>query len=154
PLGFENPIVMVIRASDPRAAQLDTIDQAAQVGTQGNAGWKIAASYEIQQRSDGISLLSPYKLPMTAAIRGMEASLLFPALRRGDVTMIAARSTDSQLASSEWKILADNRGVFASEQTCLLARQDALMKNPALQAALAQLAGKFTTEEMRKLAAK
>lgn len=150
PLGFENPIVIVIRASDPRAAQLSTVDQAAQM----KDGWKIAASYDTQQRSDGISLLSPYKLPLAAAIRGMEASLLFPALRRGDVTMIAARSTDGQLASSEWKILADNRGVFTSEQACILARQDALMKNPGLQPALAQLSGKFTTEEMRKLAAK
>lgn len=157
PLGFDNPIVMVIRTDDPRASQTGTLDQAAAAAQGGDAkhGWKIAVSYAFQQ-GNAITLLTKYALPMAAAVRGMEAANLFPALQHGDVSMIAARATDSLLASidqanSPFKIVTDNRQLFPPEQAVILARQDVLANTPGLRAALDQLSGKFTTARVRQL---
>ena len=159
PLGFDNHVVMVIRTDDPRAARTQTLDDAAKAGEGGDAknGWKIAVSYAFQQTAD-ISLLTKYQLPMAAAVRGMESASLFPALQKGEISMIAARATDGMLASTDkaasaWKILEDNRHVFTPQQSAILVRQDVLMSLPGLRPALEELSGKFTAARVRSLTA-
>jgi osmoprotectant transport system substrate-binding protein len=149
PLGYENPPAMAVRTADAQEAKAATLSQAAEAKTR----WKIAVSYEFQQRIDGIPAISSYKLPMAQAIRGMETPQLFPALERGDVNMIAADPTDGRLTSPAYSILADDRHVFPPYQACLLVRQDVLSAEPRLRGYLAELSGKFTTEEVRKMSA-
>ena len=149
PLGYENPPVMVVRSADAARTHVSTLSEAAA----NENPWKLGVSYEFQQRSDGIPAITSYKLPMAAGIRGMEASMLFPALVKGDVTMIAANATDSGLVSPDFKVLTDDRKVFPSYQTSLLVRQDALADDPMLRPALLELSGKFSVEVVRKMAA-
>ncbi|HEY1760252.1 MAG TPA: glycine betaine ABC transporter substrate-binding protein [Bryobacteraceae bacterium] len=149
PLGYENPPAMVIRTADAEAGNAATLGQAAEGKTQ----WKIGVSYEFQQRSDALQALSSYKLPMSQAIRGMEARQLFPSLDKGDLTMIAADSTDGHLTLPNYRLLADDRHAFTPNQACLLVRQDTLAAEPAMRAYLAELSGKFTTEAVRKMSA-
>ena len=149
PLGYENPPAMTVRTADALEAKAATLSQAAE----GETRWKIGVSYEFQQRIDGIPAISNYKLPMAQAIRGMEAQQLFPALQQGNLSMIAADSTDGRLTSPGYTILADDKHAFAPYQACLLVRQDALSAEPQLRAYLAELSGKFTTEGVRKMSA-
>jgi osmoprotectant transport system permease protein len=149
PLGYENPPAITVRAADAEEAKASTLSQAAEAKTR----WKIGTSYEFQQRIDGTPAISSYNLPMAQAIRGMEAQQLFPALERGDLNMIAADTTDGRLTSPAYRILADDKHVFAPYQACLLVRQDALAAEPQLRAYLEQLTGKFSTEGVRKMAA-
>jgi osmoprotectant transport system substrate-binding protein len=149
PLGYENPPAMAVRADDAREAKAATLSQAAE----GKTRWKIGMSYEFQQRNDGIRAISSYKLPMAQTIRGMEARQLFPALDKGDLSMIAVDLTDGRLTSPEYRILADDKHAFAPYQACLLVRQDALSAEPRLRAYLGELSGKFTTEGVRKMSA-
>jgi osmoprotectant transport system substrate-binding protein len=148
-LGYDNSPVIVVRASDAARAKVSTLSEAASNPQQ----WKLAVSYEFQQRKDGIPAINSYKIPMAAGIRGMEASGLFPALQKGDVSMIAADATDSSLVSPEFKVLADDRKAFPPNQASLLVRQDALMEDPMLRPALMELSGKFSVDLIRKLAA-
>ena len=90
---------------------------------------------------------------MSQAIRGLEAQRLFPALEHGDVTMIAADSTDGRLTSPAYSILADDKHTFPPYQACLLVRMQALSDEPRLRAALTELSGKFTIEGVRKMSA-
>ncbi len=145
PLGFDNPPVIVVRAAD--APGIQTLSEAAGKDTK----WKLGADSAFQNGMRGWSALSKYHLPMAAAPRTVEQSQLFAKLTAGDVTMIAARATDGQLTSSDWKVLADDRKVFTSYQACLLVRQDKLAQTPQLKAALAELSGKFSADTMRKL---
>jgi osmoprotectant transport system substrate-binding protein len=149
PLGYENPPAMLVRSADAKAVKITTLSEAAQAKTR----WKIAVSYEFQQRMDGIPAISSYQLPMAQAIRGMEGEQLFPALEQGNVSMIAADSTDGRLNSPAYSILADDKHAFPPYQACLLVRQDALLAEPRLRAALTELSGKFTTAEVRKMTA-
>ncbi len=147
PLGYENPPAMTVRTADAQEAK--TLSQAAE----GTTRWKIGVSYEFQQRIDGIPAISSYKLPMAQAIQGMEAQQLFPALEQGNLSMIAADSTDGRLASPGYTVLADDKHAFAPYQACLLVRQDALSAEPKLRDYLGELSGKFTTEGVRKMSA-
>jgi osmoprotectant transport system substrate-binding protein len=149
PLGYENPPVFVVRSADAARAKASTLSEAAESADP----WKLGVSYEFQQRKDGIPAITSYKIPMAAGIRGMDSSMLFPTLEKGEVTMIAANATDSGLVSSDFKVLADDRNAFSSYRACLLVRQDALADEPMLRAALLELSGKFSIDGVRRLAA-
>jgi osmoprotectant transport system substrate-binding protein len=145
PLGFDNRSVMVVSASG--AEKLSTLSDAARL----NKRWKVGMPYEFQSRSDGLQQLALYRLSLVPRI--LDRKQLFTALEKGDVDMISARAADSHLMSPDWKVLVDDRAppAFPPYQACLLVRQDLIAAEPGLRAALAELAGKFSLDIMRKL---
>jgi glycine betaine/choline ABC-type transport system substrate-binding protein len=147
PLGFDNGFVAVIRSDDPRAGKVSNLSEAAQAGE----GWKLGASIEFQQLSDGLPSLMQYKLPMVAAQRSMDGDLLFRALEQKSVTMVIARATDGILTSKDWKVLRDDRNHFAPRQASLLVRQSVAATQPGLLPALSELSGKISEEKMRAM---
>jgi glycine betaine/choline ABC-type transport system substrate-binding protein len=148
-LGYGNPPVIAVRTEDAQKYKLSTLSEAAA----SDQKWKMAVSYEFQQRKDAIPAINSYKLPMAAGIRGLEASLLFAALERNEVNMIAVDATDSGLSSPTVTVLTDDKKAFPAYQACILARQDALMDEPQLRPALQELSGKISLEQIRKMAA-
>jgi glycine betaine/choline ABC-type transport system substrate-binding protein len=146
-LGFDNSFVAVIRSDDARAAKVSNLSEASQT----SEGWKLGASIEFQQLTDGLPSLMQYKLPMAAAPRSMDGELLFKALEQQSVSMVVARSTDAVLTLKEWKTLADDRNRFAPRQASLLVRQNVAATNPGLMPALAELSGKINSEKMRAM---
>jgi glycine betaine/choline ABC-type transport system substrate-binding protein len=147
PLGYENPPVVVVTAEDAEKAKIRTLSDAAT----GTLQWKLGASYEFRQRIDTLPAISSYRLHMAQGVRGMEASRLFPSLQKGDLTMIAVNATDGHLMSPEFRVLDDDKHVFPPYQACLLVWHQAIVDEPRLRPALAQLAGKFTDGMVRKM---
>jgi osmoprotectant transport system substrate-binding protein len=147
PLGIDNYFAMVIRGEDARKYKLATLSEAAQI----KDGWKLGLGYEFDGRKDGMPELNKYHLPLSGSPRIMDLGLMYKAMELGQVTMVAANATDGPLAAHDWTMLADDQKVFGSYQACVLARQDALAAEPRLKPALAELAGKFTNDSMRKL---
>lgn len=149
PLGYDNPPAMIVRAEDVQKSRIGTLSQAAADSMK----WKIGVDYAFEQRLDGIPAINSYKLPMAQVVRSMEAPELFPALQRGDLTMIAGNTTDGRLTLPEYRELTDDRHAFPPQQACLLVRQDALAATPELRGYLSELSGKFTTPLVRKMSA-
>jgi glycine betaine/choline ABC-type transport system substrate-binding protein len=147
PLGFRPGIVGVIRADDLRAQKIATLSEAAAV----KDGWRIAITFEYQQRSDVIPPLNQYHLPMTAPIHAVDSEALFKTIQEAQASMIFTSATDGMLESGKWKILQDDRNLFTPQQVCFLVRQSAVEAEPRLRGALGELSGKFTNETMRKL---
>jgi glycine betaine/choline ABC-type transport system substrate-binding protein len=149
PLGYESTAVAVIRTSEASKANLSTLSDAA------NAThlWRLGISYDFQQRSDGLSALSLYKLHTEQGAIAMDAAQLFPALEQNQVNMIIATAADGHLRSPGYFALGDDKKAFPPYQACLLVRQDALAREPRLQAALSELTGKIDTAAIRRLAA-
>src|SRR5579871_638191 len=147
PLGYENPPVVVVRSADAAKNKISTLSDAAASPVE----WKLGASYEFRQRIDTLPAVSSYRLRMAQGVRGLEASQLFPALQKGDLTMIVVNTTDGHLVSPEYRILDDDKHVSPPYQACLLVRHDATEAEPRLRPALAQLAGKFNAEMLRKM---
>jgi glycine betaine/choline ABC-type transport system substrate-binding protein len=147
PLGVDGSYVGVIRASDPRAAHLSSLTDAAQV----HDGWKLGYSYEFQQQPDAMPALTQYHLPMSVPMRSVDGASLYKSMTDGGLTMVLAHPTDGALRSSDWKVLPDDRKFFTSERLCLVVRQDLLTAEPRITGALTGLSGKLTGDTMRAL---
>ena len=148
PLGFNNTFAMVIRRADAEQLHMHSLRDA----ERHPSGWVLGVGYEFQQRSDGLpNLLRTYTLPLRGTPKVMDLGLLYRALEQGDVNMVAANSTDGLLLSLDLTVLADDRNTFPPYHAAFVARTDALMNKPGLEAALEELSGRFSDETMRLL---
>ncbi len=81
----------------------------------------------------------------------MDLGLTYRALADGRVDVIAGNSTDGQIAKLDLAALSDDRGYFPPYQAAPVIRASVLKTHPAVGAALAELGGKITNAEMRRL---
>ncbi|MEQ1884551.1 MAG: glycine betaine ABC transporter substrate-binding protein [Bryobacteraceae bacterium] len=147
PLGVTGEPVGIVAAADPRAAKIANLSDAAGV----NPGWKIAVTFDFQQRLDGVPAITQYHLPMTDPVRAVEPADIYRMIEQGQVSMIFGTITDGQLASNKWKALADDKKLFSPQQVCIMARKTTLDADPNLQPVLAELSGKISNEAMRRM---
>ncbi len=141
PLGFENTFAMVIRKDN-----LHTLSQAAAAHP-----WKLGAGYEFAHREDGLpGLMKTYGLQLSS-VKTMDLGLLYQALSKSQVEMVAANSTDGMLAILPVTVLQDDRHYFPPYECALVVREAAEREFPALRPALLELSGKITSDAMRRL---
>ena len=147
PLGFNNTFAMMVRGETARSGRLATLSDAARA-----QAWRLGAGYEFRQRPDGLDgLLKTYGLRTQGDPVSMDLGLLYQALQRRQVDMIAANSTDGLASVLDVAILQDDRRYFPPYECAVVAREDTLARFPKLRGALEELSGKLTDEEMRKL---
>jgi glycine betaine/choline ABC-type transport system substrate-binding protein len=145
PLGFDARTSLVVRAAD--GAQWETASQAAI----NNKPWVIAIAEDFEQQVSGPRFLNLYPLREAAPSVTMREEALFPALAKGDVSMIVASASAPQMTSSEWKVLRDDRGTFPPADAALLVRSDVLARTPKLRAVLNELSGRIDQTKIRSL---
>ncbi|HEX4278710.1 MAG TPA: glycine betaine ABC transporter substrate-binding protein [Bryobacteraceae bacterium] len=144
PLGFENTFAMAVRNDDGRLA---TLTNAA-----GAHPWKLGAGYEFAHREDGLpGLMKTYGLRLAGSVKTMDLGLLYQALSKHQVDMVAGNSTDGMLSVLPLTVLADDRHYFPPYECALVVREAAEHEFPALRPALAELSGRITSETMRRL---
>jgi glycine betaine/choline ABC-type transport system substrate-binding protein len=81
----------------------------------------------------------------------MDLGLLYQALSKHQVEMVAGNSTDGMLAVLPVTVLADNKHYFPPYECALVVREQAEQQFPALRPALVELSGKITSDTMRRL---
>jgi len=81
----------------------------------------------------------------------MDLGLLYQALTKGQVEMVASSSTDGLLAVLPLTVLKDDKRYFPPYECALVMRDGAAVQFPALRGALEELSGKFSGETMRRL---
>jgi osmoprotectant transport system substrate-binding protein len=144
PLGFENTFAMVVRKGD---GGVRTLTNAA-IGR----GWKLGAGYEFAHREDGLpGLMKTYGLRLAGSVKTMDLGLLYQALSKGQVDMVAANSTDGMLAVLPITVLQDDRHYFPPYECSLVVREAAEREFPGLRPALVELSGKISSDTMRRL---
>jgi osmoprotectant transport system substrate-binding protein len=148
PLGIDDSFAMVVQGPEARDEHLETLTNASNIA----AGWTLGVGYEFEQRADGLAALdSTYHLKWNAPPKTMDLGLLYQALERNQVSMIAANATDGLLSKMDVKVLEDDKHAFPPYQVCILARQDTLARIPGLRSALLELSGKFTNKTMQQI---
>jgi len=148
PLGFNNTFAMVILGGEARKNKITTLSDAAHKVP----GWTLGVGYEFQQRPDGLAgLLKTYQLPVEGSPKTMDLGLLYKALEQGQVSMVAGNATDGQLSILDAVVLQDDRRYFPPYDCSFVARAALLKEDPPLRQALAELAGRFTDQIMRRL---
>ena len=148
PLGFNNTFAILVRRADAERYGLRSIADLARVAPR----WKAGFGYEFLERADGFAgLAKVYGLTFSRPPTAMDLGLTYRALADRRVDVIAGNSTDGQIAALDLVALTDDRGYFPPYQAAPVARGAVLEKYPAVRAALAELGGKISDAEMRRL---
>jgi len=148
PLGFENTFAMVIRGDDAKNLHLRTISDIAPMAGK----WRVGVGYEFLERQDGFRGWSDrYNLHFAESPRVMDLGLIYRALVDHQVDIVAGNSTDGLIDSLGLVALADDRHYFPPYDAVPIVRQSTLARFPQLRAALADLAGRLSASDIRRL---
>jgi osmoprotectant transport system substrate-binding protein len=148
PLGFENTFAMVIRGDEAKNFHLQKISEIASLAPK----WRVGVGYEFLERPDGFRGWSDrYNLHFAGTPKVMDLGLIYRALVDHQVDIVAGNSTDGLIDSLGLVALEDDRHYFPPYDAVPIVRQSTLAKFPQLRSALADLAGKLTASDIRRL---
>jgi glycine betaine/choline ABC-type transport system substrate-binding protein len=148
PLGFENTFAMVVRGADAQRLNLHTISDVVPYAPQ----WRAAVGYEFLERPDGFRGWSQrYGIHFASQPSEMDLGLIYRALVDKKVDIVAGNSTDGLIDALHLVALADDRHYFPPYDAVPIVRRATIEKFPQLRPALADLAGKVSAYEMRRL---
>lgn len=143
PMAYQNTYALAVTRKFAQENQLMKISDLLAVQDKLVAGF----SLEFNDRPDGYpGLQQLYGLQFT--IHTMEPALRYQAIQTGDVNIIDAYSTDSQIKQYDLLVLQDDRQLFPPYQGAPLMRAELLEKYPQLEKILNQLAGRITESQM------
>lgn len=148
PLGFENTFAMVIRGDDAQKMHLRTLSDLASIAPK----WRAGVGYEFLERPDGFPGLSQrYHLQFAETPKVMDLGLIYRALVDHQVDVVAGNSTDGLIDALGLVALEDDQHYFPPYDAVPIVRESALERFPQLRAALADLGGKISASDIRKL---
>ncbi|HET7215723.1 MAG TPA: glycine betaine ABC transporter substrate-binding protein [Terriglobia bacterium] len=148
PLGFNDTFVLVVRGETAKKDHIRTISQAMPYARH----WRPGFGYEFMEREDGYNgLVKTYHLKFGAPPRIMDLGLLYRALLDKQVDVVAGNSTDAQLEAQDFVVLQDDKHYFPPYEAVPIVRTKTLSEHPAVYAALEQLAGKISGDDMRHM---
>jgi len=148
PLGFDDTFAIMIRGADARRLHLKTLSQAAAY----TPHWRAGFGYEFMERPDGYrGLAACYGLRFAEAPRIMDLGLLTRALKSGQVDLIAGNNTDGLISALDFSVLEDDHHYFPPYEAVPVMRGAMLKRHPEVGAALGELAGTISDQDMRGL---
>jgi osmoprotectant transport system substrate-binding protein len=148
PLGFANSFAMAVRGEDARNQHLVTMSDLEPVAPR----WRVGVGYEFLERPDGYrGWTERYGLKFSKEPSVLDLGLLYRALAEKKVDIVAGNSTDGLIDALGFVPLRDDRHYFPPYDAVPVVRRTALEKFPQLRAALSDLAGKISEDEMRHL---
>jgi osmoprotectant transport system substrate-binding protein len=148
PLGFNNTFAIVVRGEDAQRFNLRTISDLGRYAPQ----WRAGFGYEFMERSDGYAgLARAYGLKFASEPRIMDLGLLYRALEKHQVDVVAGNSTDGLILALKMTILEDDRHYFPPYQGVTIIRGGALQEHPELRGPLDALGGKISDVQMRQM---
>ncbi|WP_068503003.1 ABC transporter permease/substrate-binding protein [Paenibacillus kribbensis] len=147
PMQYNNTYALAVPRSFAEKYQIKTISDLAHVQHLIKAGF----TREFTDREDGYpGLMKVYgfKFP---SVTTMEPKLRYNAVKNGEINLVDAYSTDSELKQYQLTVLEDDKHFFPPYQGAPLLRQETVEKYPQLIMALNKLGGRITDNEMRSL---
>jgi glycine betaine/choline ABC-type transport system substrate-binding protein len=146
--GFNDTFAMEIRGEDARRLNVKTLSQAAPFTPR----WRAGFGYEFMERPDGYrGLVATYGLHFAEQPRIMDLGLLARALKERQIDFAAGNTTDGLIPALDLVALEDDRHYFPPYEAVAVIRQQTLQLQPELASLLADLGGKISDEEMRKM---
>lgn len=143
PMAYQNTYALAVKRSFAEQHQLETISDLIKVQNQLNAGFTL----EFIDRNDGYNgIQNKYRLNFK--VNSMEPALRYTAINNGDVNVIDAYSTDSEIKQYDLVTLKDDQHLFPPYQGAPLIRTDFIAKHPQIASSLALLANQITEDDM------
>lgn len=146
PMKFQNTYALAVPEEFAKEKKLDKISDLKKVEKDIIAGFTL----EFHDREDGNQGLKKiYGLDFK--VKTMEPSLRYQAIQHGDIQILDAYSTDSELLKYKLVLLKDDRQLFPPYQGAAFMREETLQKYPELRNILEKISGKITEEEMQRM---
>lgn len=146
PMEYQNTYALAVKKDYANKYDLKTISDLSKVEDSAVAGFTL----EFNDRDDGNKgLKSLYKLELN--VKTLEPNLRYQAINGGNVQIVDAYSTDSELIEYDLVVLEDDKQLFPPYQGAPLMRKDILEKYPELEEILNKLAGQISAEEMSRM---
>ncbi|WP_153723156.1 osmoprotectant update ABC transporter permease/substrate-binding subunit OpuFB [Sporosarcina cascadiensis] len=147
PMDYNNTYTLAVSKEFQQKYNLQTISDLAAVEQAVNAGFTL----EFNDREDGyLGIQKLYGITFPS-VQTMEPKLRYQAIEAGEINVMDAYSTDSELREYELTVLEDDENLFPPYQGAPLARKETLKKYPELEEVLNVLAGLVTDDEMREM---
>ncbi|HTN91614.1 MAG TPA: glycine betaine ABC transporter substrate-binding protein [Sorangium sp.] len=145
-LGFENTYALAVRRELAERLGARTISDLVPSAR----SLSIGGDYEFFQRAEWKTVEQRYGIAF-AKQRSMDPSLMYEAVRAGDVDVISAFSTDGRIVSFDLRVLEDDRRAIPPYDAVVLASARLAREHPEVIEALRGLEGKIGAERMREL---
>lgn len=146
PMEYQNTYALAVKKDYANKYDLKTISDLSKVEDSAVAGFTL----EFNDRDDGNKgLKSLYKLELN--VKTLEPNLRYQAINGGNIQIVDAYSTDSELIEYDLVVLEDDKQLFPPYQGAPLMRKDTLEKYPELEEILNKLAGQISAEEMSRM---
>lgn len=147
PMAYNNTYGIAVKRDFAEEHGLETISDLGSIESQIIAGF----TAEFNDRSDGYpAIQETYGLDFRS-VSTMEQQMRFTAIEAGDINLMEAWATDAALVEYDLVVLEDDRDVFPPYQGAPLFMADFIDANPDVEAALNQLSGLITDEEMQEM---
>lgn len=147
PMKYNNTYALAVSKEMAEAHQLESISDIKAIQESIKAGFTL----EFNDREDGyIGIQKLYGITL-AYIKTMEPKLRYQAMNSGDIQLLDAYSTDSEIRQYNLTVLADDKQLFPPYQGAPLVRAETLEKYPEIEQALNKLANQITDDEMREI---
>jgi len=146
PLGFSNSYGLAMHEELAETRGVRRISDLA-----GFAGARYGFSAEFLGRRDGWQALRRAYGLDTVSPRSLEHGLAYDALVQKRVDVIDVYTTDARLATSQFRVLQDDRGHFPEYQAVLIYRADFPERFARIWPALRQLEGRISVPQMRQM---
>ncbi len=144
PFAFENTYALAVKRSFAEENDIQTISDLAKVEDEITAGFTL----EFIDRQDGyVGIQDLYGLTFPS-VQSLEPALRYNAIDNGEVDVIDAYSTDSQILEFDLVTLEDDLGLFPDYQGGPLLNADFASDHPEIVASLNKLSGLVTEDEM------
>jgi Periplasmic glycine betaine/choline-binding (lipo)protein of an ABC-type transport system (osmoprotectant binding protein) len=143
PLGFENAYALAMRRDQAEKLGIETVgDLVAHAGR-----LTIGGDYEFFGRPEWKAMRAAYGFTFKNRVR-MDAALMYPAIRTGDVDVISAFSSDGRIAAYDLKVLKDTKQALPPYDAVLLVSKGGA-QIPGLLDSLRPLVGSIPDDLMR-----
>lgn len=144
PLGFENAYALAMRREQAEALGIQSVDDL----VQHSASMSIGGDYEFFGRPEWASVRDAYGLAFNQK-KTFDASLMYEAVSRGEVDVIAAFSSDGRIAAFDLVVLDEPREAMPPYDAVLLLGPR-VADDPGLVAALEPLIGEVSLDKMQR----
>ncbi|SER32652.1 osmoprotectant transport system permease protein [Gracilibacillus ureilyticus] len=147
PMEYNNTYTLAVPEAFAERYQLSAISDLQAVENEVKAVFTL----EFSDREDGyIGIQKVYNIQFPH-VKTMEPQLRYTAIEEGDINLVDAYSTDSELRRYNLKVLEDDKNLFPPYQGAPLLRAETLKEFPELEEVLNQLAGKISDDQMREM---
>lgn len=147
PMSYNNTYSLAISKQFEEQTGVKTISDLAAVEANVKAGFTL----EFNDREDGYKGIQKLYGVDFPSVKTMEPKLRYQAIETGDINLMDAYSTDSELKEYGMTVLEDDQELFPPYQGAPLLLKKTLEKYPELEDVLNKLAGKVTDDEMRDM---